>query len=182
MADFTQKEIRKTFISLLETKRADKITVREISSECGINRNTFYYHYRDIPHLIETIIEEDAEYIIAETKEEKTLSECLKKAIDFALDHKSAVMNIYCAERYIFDISLWKVADHVVRSYLKTVYSADRMNEKMESVIVYLRCVLFGLVSAWLDSSMDERVLKELNIISSFKKGDLESLVRKAGL
>ena len=37
---------------------------QDIVEKCGINRNSFYYHYQDLPALIEEIIKEEAEAII----------------------------------------------------------------------------------------------------------------------
>ena len=39
MANFTKNAIRSTFISLLEEKPLNQITVKMIVEECGINRN-----------------------------------------------------------------------------------------------------------------------------------------------
>lgn len=44
MPTFTKAAIKATFISLLNKKPLNKITVKEIVEECGINRNSFYYH------------------------------------------------------------------------------------------------------------------------------------------
>ena len=44
-------KIENAFWSLLETERYSDITVLRISQEAGINRNSFYYHYRDIDDL-----------------------------------------------------------------------------------------------------------------------------------
>ena len=45
MPTFTKNAIRETFIELLKKKFIDKITVKDIVEECGINRNTFYYYF-----------------------------------------------------------------------------------------------------------------------------------------
>ena len=42
MADLTRRAIRASFLKLLEKEPISKITVKDIASECGINRNTFY--------------------------------------------------------------------------------------------------------------------------------------------
>ncbi|MBR5944301.1 MAG: TetR family transcriptional regulator, partial [Lachnospiraceae bacterium] len=52
MANFTQKAIKESFIKLLNEKPLNKISVKDIVEECGINRNSFYYHFQDIPTLI----------------------------------------------------------------------------------------------------------------------------------
>ena len=58
MANFTQKAIRDSFVKLLNERPLSQITVRDIVDDCGVNRNTFYYYYRDLPQLLETIVDE----------------------------------------------------------------------------------------------------------------------------
>lgn len=43
MAQFTKQAIINSFLKLLEETPLDKITVKDIVEDCGINRNTFYY-------------------------------------------------------------------------------------------------------------------------------------------
>ena len=56
--DRTKQAICEAFSQLLEEKPISKISVREIAAQCGVARNTFYYHYRDIPTLLQQILEE----------------------------------------------------------------------------------------------------------------------------
>ena len=53
MSSFTRKAIIEAFVKLLNERPLNKITIKDIVEECGINRNTFYYHFRDVPDLIE---------------------------------------------------------------------------------------------------------------------------------
>ena len=48
-------------MKLLNEQPLSKISVRDIVEDCGINRNSFYYHFQDIPSLIEEIIKEEAD-------------------------------------------------------------------------------------------------------------------------
>lgn len=54
MARFTRKAIIQTFREMLEKSPLDKITVTNIIERCGINRNTFYYYFRDIYDLLDS--------------------------------------------------------------------------------------------------------------------------------
>ena len=45
MPNFTQKAIKESFIKLLNEKPLHQITVKDIVEDCGVNRNTFYYHF-----------------------------------------------------------------------------------------------------------------------------------------
>lgn len=67
----------------MEKKPLDKITVREIIEDCGINRKTFYYHFRDIYHLIKWIFEEEA----IEVVKQYDLIVNYYDAIQFVLDY-----------------------------------------------------------------------------------------------
>ena len=49
----TKKAISDAFWQLLEEKPYNKITVQNIVECCQVNRNTFYYHFQDIPALTE---------------------------------------------------------------------------------------------------------------------------------
>ena len=55
MSVSTKRKIFATFLTILEKKPFDKITVRDIVEACDINRNTFYYYYSDIYELLEEI-------------------------------------------------------------------------------------------------------------------------------
>ena len=67
MSGFTKEIIARTFTELLEEKSMAKITVKDIVERCGVNRNTFYYHFRDIPDVVEFILKkkwDDTKYVV----------------------------------------------------------------------------------------------------------------------
>ncbi|MED3564371.1 TetR/AcrR family transcriptional regulator, partial [Bacillus xiapuensis] len=43
----TKELLRNTLIDLIEEKGFDAISVRDITLKAGLNRGTFYLHYRD---------------------------------------------------------------------------------------------------------------------------------------
>ena len=95
MANFTQKAIKETFIALLEEHPLSDITVKNIVETCGINRNSFYYHYQDIPALIEEIVKEQAETIIQKYPSVNSIVECFDALIEFFSLWKRAIIHIY---------------------------------------------------------------------------------------
>ena len=50
--------IRKSFTKLLSLKPIQSISVKELCEEAGINRGTFYTHYKDLYDLRDSIEEE----------------------------------------------------------------------------------------------------------------------------
>lgn len=55
---YTQRVIRDSLFELLEKKKIEAITVKELCSLADINRSTFYNHYRDIFDLVEKLEDE----------------------------------------------------------------------------------------------------------------------------
>ena len=74
-SNFTKKAIQDAFLELLNEKPLGKITVKDISEKCGVNRNTFYYHYQDICMLLEEMCENDFDHIVEMYPELNSLEE-----------------------------------------------------------------------------------------------------------
>ena len=53
----TKRGISEVFWQLLEEMPYNKITVKAIVDRCQLNRNTFYYHFQDIPALAEATMQ-----------------------------------------------------------------------------------------------------------------------------
>ncbi len=58
MSQFTKKAIMESFGKLIESKPLDRITVKDIVADCGVTRNTFYYHFEDIFDLAKAVLSE----------------------------------------------------------------------------------------------------------------------------
>ena len=122
MSNFTKKAIQESFLKLLNERPLSKITVKDIVADCGINRNTFYYYFEDIPKLIENMVEEDAARIIQTYPTVEKFEDCLEAVIDLALMKKRAVLHIYhSASREIYETYLWKVCDYAINAYVTSV-------------------------------------------------------------
>lgn len=89
MPSLTRNAIVQAFLHLLEERPLSKITVKNIVDVCGINRNTFYYHFKDIPELIEAISKDEMDRLVREHARVNSLEECLVIAVDFVLEKKA---------------------------------------------------------------------------------------------
>lgn len=62
--------------TLIFEKRVKKLTVKDIVEECNITRQTFYYHFEDIPGLFRWILEQGSKKMLEKARaktERKTL-------------------------------------------------------------------------------------------------------------
>ena len=82
VTSLTKRAIRASFLKLLNERPLNKITVKDIVEDCGINRNSFYYHYTDIPALAEEIVKDEAARIVQEYPTVDSLEQCLEFLAD----------------------------------------------------------------------------------------------------
>ncbi len=66
----TRRAIREALLRLLTERDYRKITVTDLTREAGIDRKTFYLHYRTIDDVISEALEEETSHIVAELHEE----------------------------------------------------------------------------------------------------------------
>ena len=62
MSQITKRALAASLKRLLAEKPLSKITISDITDDCGINRMTFYYHFQDIYDLIEWICLDEGVY------------------------------------------------------------------------------------------------------------------------
>ena len=68
MSQVTKRALEASLKNLLLQKPLSKITISDITEDCGINRMTFYYHFKDIYDLVEWSCQEDASRALAGNK------------------------------------------------------------------------------------------------------------------
>ena len=181
MADFTKNAIRASFMKLLNEKPLKQITVKDIVDDCGINRNTFYYHFQDVPALIETILEEDSTRLLLHDPDINTVEDCLNVIVDMVLRNRTAVLHIYkSVNRDFFEQYHWRVCDRVVHAYLEKKLQNVRISELDRTVLIaYTKSLVFGVVMGWLETDLKDDIHVYIHRICQLKQGDLDTMIEK---
>ncbi len=163
MANFTEKAIKESFIKLLNERPLDKITVKDIVEDCGINRNSFYYHYQDVPTLLGTIVREQSEVVITEYPTVDSLESAMEAIISFAIKNKNAVLHIFNSiSRDILEKNLSDLCEDVIGKYVDTIISDLKYSDDDRRIIVgFLKCEFFGVTVDWINGGMKEDLMKD---------------------
>ena len=160
MANFTSRAIKYSLLKLLNEQPISKITVKSIAEDCGINRNSFYYHFSDIPALIEEIVKELIDELIQKYPTVNSIQECIDVALNFAQENKKLVYHIYnSANRDIFERYTMELCEYLVKTYITTVIGEevqDDDKERFELAVHFLKCEIFGIIYDWISSGMSE--------------------------
>jgi len=86
----TKKAMADSLKKFMRVKPLSKITVSEIIADCGMNRKTFYYHFKDIYALLKWILEQEA----IEVVKRFDLLSVPEEVIAFIIDYVNANKHI----------------------------------------------------------------------------------------
>lgn len=70
--------ISDTFLALAKEKNIDRITVKSLIEECGISRQTFYYHFQNLIDVIEWSVKQGMEEMLQNSLKQESPQEAMK--------------------------------------------------------------------------------------------------------
>ncbi|MGN0528054.1 MAG: TetR/AcrR family transcriptional regulator C-terminal domain-containing protein [Eubacterium sp.] len=91
----TKSALSEALKELLRKKSFSKITVNEISSKCGFNRKTFYYHFEDKYSLLKWTIENDAIKMLKQIDISSNYDEGAEFVIDYLNKNEKIISAVY---------------------------------------------------------------------------------------
>ena len=183
MAAFTERAIAECFMSLLNEKTLDKITVKDIVDTCGINRSTFYYYYEDVYDLLNKILEFETGKITESHKECDTWVEGVEEAMSFALMNKKAVMHIYKSvsreklEKYIRSV----VSSAMISAIRHQAKDTDASQDDIALVADVYMYMLVGMIFKWLEDGMLEEPMDTIRKLGFLLEGNIHEMLLRAG-
>ena len=158
MAKFTKRAIMLSLLKLLKQKSVDKVTVKDICDECQINRNTFYYYYKDIYDLLEDVVSTESKKIIEEDGNSKTFYDEWMRAFDVMMKYKNALLHIYNSRsRSVIEKYLMAVTPNFIRRFVTLNSENIEINEKNIIFICdFYKYAVTGCTIEWIRSGMPE--------------------------
>ena len=172
-ATLTKKAIKEAFIKLLDEQPVNKISVKDIVEECGINRNSFYYHFQDVPDLIEEILTEQIDMVVEKYADTESLDEFFEEAIRLITKNKKALYHTYQSpNRERFEQMLMKTCEYIVSSYLDKKFAAAEINEEDRALMIrFVACSSFGICIGWLMRGMKDDLLADIRRLLEISNG-----------
>ena len=133
MSQITKRALEQSLKNLLQQKPLSKITISDITEDCGISRMTFYYHFKDIYDLVEWACAEDAARALQNKKTYDTWQQGFVQIFHAVRENKVFVMNVYrCVNREQVEKYLVPLTDQLIMGVITeraagmTVWEADQ--------------------------------------------------------
>ena len=156
VSQVTKRALESSLKKLLLEKPLHKITVSDITDDCGINRMTFYYHFKDIYDLVEWCCQEDASRALAGKKTYETWQQGLLQIFEAVQENKPFILNVYRSvsreqvENYLYQVT-YRLLEDVVEEQARGM--SVRPEDKAFIATLY-KYMFVGLMLDWVKSDM----------------------------
>lgn len=165
----TKRAITESFRALLAVKPLDKITVRDIVEDCGLTRNTFYYHYEDIYDLLSDVLESEIERALSVPAGGASWETMLLDMLSFLTDSPQIGRHIFQSKcQDAMRVYLSKVISELSDRYIEQNVRDLDYSQQDRKLICDICChALYGLLEEWLTGRSDVALEAELRRVAS---------------
>lgn len=183
MSELTKKALAFSLKELLKEKTINKITIGDICEKAGVRRQTFYYHFSDLPELVEWTFYTEVESVLKENRTYRNWEEGFSGIFKLAKEEKSFIMNIYhgvsvdLLQDYLCKLTfplLKKVVDEVCSSL-----NIDDVSETDKGFIERFYTIAFvDILISWVAKGMREEPKDIINHLSPLIKGTIANALK----
>ena len=176
-SQLTKRALEESLKRLLLTKPLNKITIADITSDCGISRMTFYYHFQDIYDLVEWACEEDAARAIAGNKTADTWQTGLLDTFLALRENKPFIASIYHdMSREQVERFLVPVVSDLVKSVVDEHAARRHVREQDRDFIArFFAHALIGTVLDWIARDMRDDPQQLVQRVATIADGAIET-------
>ena len=175
MSQVTKRALEQSLKNLLMKKPLTKITVGDIADDCGINRMTFYYHYKDIYDLVEWSCLEDAKRALDEKKTYETWQQGLLQIFEAVQENKPFILNVYrCVHREQVEKYLQPIVDRLLLGVIDEEADGMAVRDADKRFIAQIYSYIFiGLMLDWIKDDMREDPQPIVDKLAKLIKGSM---------
>ena len=180
MPQFTKYALENSLKKLLLQKPLNKITINDITEDCGINRMTFYYHFKDIYDLVEWVCMEDAKKALADNKTYETWQQGFVRIFDAVRENKPFIMNVYrCVSREQVEKYLTPLTDNLLMGVINELSAEMVVRAEDKAFIAQVYSYAFvGLMLDWIKKGMKEDYQEIVHCICTTMSGNITNSLR----
>lgn len=166
---------------LLQKKSLDKITISDITDECGISRMTFYYHFKDIYDLVDWVCLNEVQQALNCLRIFDTWQKGFLEVFRAVQNSKSFFLNVYSC------LGLEKIQDYLYNltyQILIKIVSEKAVGLKITEddkkfVADYFKFVMVGLVLQWIKTGMKENPEDIVRRLSTTSNGSIRMFLER---
>lgn len=180
-SSLTEKALANSLKQLMGKTPLNKITIKELVSNCELNRQTFYYHFQDIFDLLGWIYKTEAVESIADYKTYKTWEDGFLKIFLYIENNKAFCLNtLNSLGRDHLDTFLHAIAYELLMGVVNEVSKDMCVKDEDKKFIANFYSLAFiGLVIQWMKTRMKEKPEVIIEELSELVEGNFVSALQR---
>lgn len=181
MSQTTKRALAASLKKLLGEKPLDKITVIDIVEDCGVNRQTFYYHFKDIYDLVEwTFLNESIKALDGKNTYD-TWQQGFLKIFEYVLSNKALVVNVFhSVAREHLEYYLYKETYNLLIGVVEEIAEDMAVRDEDKAFIAdFYKFAFVGLMIDWIRKGMREDPAVIIERLSILIQGDIKKALEK---
>lgn len=177
MSQVTKRALEQSLKNLLLRKPLSKITISDLTEECGMNRMTFYYHFKDIYDLVEWACLTDAKRALDEKKTYDTWQQGFLQILEAVQANKPFIMNVYhCVHREQVEMYLRPLVEDLILNVVNEEAEGLNVRDEDKTFIVQAYSYIFiGIMLDWIKEDMQENPQEIVERLNKLIKGSIRA-------
>lgn len=164
---------------IMSYESLDKITVTQVAALCGINRQTFYYHFKDLYDLLYWLLDNEEKKMFDNKKGLSSPLEIIQNLYNYVITNEETIYAIYYSlqeeilERYL--------ANRIEKSLISYFRNYSEVKEVDEEILLeicgFYKYAIIGNIFEWIRNGLSREWGNKLENIGVFiEKNFLHSI------
>ncbi len=156
MSNITKHALAESLKKLLLKKPLNKITINDLTTDCGISRMAFYYHFKDIYDLVEWACLEESRKALQGKKTYDTWQEGLLQIFEAVYENKPFIINAYNAiSREQIENFLFQLTHDLIMGVVEEQARSTSLTQEQKSFIAdFYKYSFVGIMLDWIRQGM----------------------------
>ena len=176
MSDLTKRALAEALKTRLSKTTLKNITIKNLTDDCGLNRQTFYYHFSDIYELMEWVFVDEANRILNLDYIDYDIRTILGKTFNYVQKNEKLILNAYkSTDKSLLDnfLKSW-IRPVVTQIIIKRAEGRNVSDEDRDFVIDVCVTVVLGITFQWLENGMEDNLSGKADKLMTLLDGNIE--------
>ncbi|MGL4336080.1 MAG: TetR/AcrR family transcriptional regulator C-terminal domain-containing protein [Turicibacter sp.] len=160
----TKKAIASGLKQLMHEKSFNKVSIRDITEQCGLNRQTFYYHFQDKYELINWIYNQEGLIPLMDGITFENWHVKVGELLTLMKNEKDFYMNSISSDESYFKESILKITVNLFHEAIVKLderHVVNQMDQQFYSE--FFAHGVYGTIVSWVNSGMKRDPLAVAN-------------------
>lgn len=179
MTNTTKIALETSLKNLLLQKPIDKITINDLTTDCGISRMSFYYHFKDIYDLVEWVCVEDGKRALQDKRTYDTWQEGMCQIFEVVLENKPFIQSVYRSiHRDKIENYLYRLTYELIANVVEEKCEGVQLGAQEKAFIAdFYKYGFVGIMLDWIEGNMKTDYKEIVNRLSLTLHGNIANSI-----